>query len=70
MRLRVGRPVDLKYRSPARDTERIMDALVDLLPAEARNAYEPSEEELASTYPSGRIETDGDHEAERRPGTD
>lgn len=70
VRLRVGRPVDLKYRSPARDTERIMDALVDLLPAEARNAYEPSEEELASTYPSGRIETDGDHEAERRPGTD
>lgn len=47
-----------------------MDALVDLLPAEARNAHEPSEEELASTYPSGRIETDGDHEAERRPGTD
>jgi putative phosphoserine phosphatase/1-acylglycerol-3-phosphate O-acyltransferase len=50
----VGAPVDLKYRSAARDTERIMAAVTALLPAEARQPREPTEEELARTYPSGR----------------
>jgi putative phosphoserine phosphatase/1-acylglycerol-3-phosphate O-acyltransferase len=49
--VRVGPPVDLKYRSPAADTRRIMDAIVDLLPAEARQPREPTPEELALTYP-------------------
>ena len=70
VRLRVGRPVDLKYRSLNKDTERIMEALVELLPAEAREHREPTDDELARTYPSGRVETDGDHEADRRPGAD
>ena len=70
VRLRVGGPVDLKYRSLKKDTERIMDSLVDLLPAEAREHRTPTEEELARTYPSGRVETDSDHEADRRPGSD
>lgn len=70
VRLRVGKPVDMKHRSLNKDTERIMESLVGLLPAEARKHHEPTEEELARTYPSGKVETDGGHEADRRPGTD
>lgn len=65
----VGDPIDLKYRSPNADTERIMTALSKLLPAEAREPYEPTTEELMRTFPPGY---DGDPNAEvsRRPGTD
>jgi putative phosphoserine phosphatase/1-acylglycerol-3-phosphate O-acyltransferase len=65
----VGEPVDLKYRSPDADTKRIMQALVDLLPAEAREQRTPSVEELMRTFPPGYT---GDPNAEvtRRPGTD
>ncbi|MEZ5380976.1 MAG: HAD-IB family hydrolase [Microthrixaceae bacterium] len=70
VRLRMGPPVELKYRSLQKDTERIMAALVDLLPPEAREPHEPTQEELARTYPSGTVETDGEHESDRRPGTD
>ena len=65
----VGGPVVLEYDDPDADTERIMAALVDQLPAEAREYREPTAEELALTYPPGY---DGDPEAEanRRPGTD
>ncbi len=65
----VGDPVDLKYRSPDADTKRIMTALVELLPPEARRKRSPSEEELLSTFPPGYT---GDPRAEtaRRPGTD
>ncbi|MFK8022536.1 MAG: HAD-IB family hydrolase [Ilumatobacter sp.] len=65
----VGDPVTLKYRSPDADTKRIMQALVDLLPAEARERREPTAEELMKTFPPGY---DGDPYAEvnRRPGTD
>jgi putative phosphoserine phosphatase/1-acylglycerol-3-phosphate O-acyltransferase len=52
--VRVGPPVPLARRSPAADTERIMAAVVDLLPPEAREAREPTPEELALTYPPGR----------------
>jgi putative phosphoserine phosphatase/1-acylglycerol-3-phosphate O-acyltransferase len=54
VQVRVGPAVELKYRSLRRDTERIMAAIADLLPAEARQPYEPTPEELARTYPSGR----------------
>ncbi|MGO9197146.1 MAG: HAD-IB family hydrolase [Acidimicrobiales bacterium] len=37
------------------DTERIMEAISALLPPEAHERREPSEEELASTYPKGKI---------------
>ena len=50
----VGPPVELTRRSPARDTERIMAAVSALLPERAREPYEPTEEELARTYPAGR----------------
>jgi putative phosphoserine phosphatase/1-acylglycerol-3-phosphate O-acyltransferase len=51
--VRVGEPVDLKYRSPQADTKRIMAAIVKLLPPEARQRREPTPEELAHTYPPG-----------------
>jgi putative phosphoserine phosphatase / 1-acylglycerol-3-phosphate O-acyltransferase len=54
VRIRVGKPVDLKYRSNDADTKKIMKALVKLLPAEAAKAYTPTAEELARTYPSGK----------------
>jgi putative phosphoserine phosphatase/1-acylglycerol-3-phosphate O-acyltransferase len=65
----VGPPVELKYRSPDADTKRIMAAIVDLLPPEARERRTPTPEELALTYPPGYA---GDPAAEldRRPGTD
>lgn len=67
--IRVGEPVDLKYRSADADTKRIMSAISELLPKEARQPYDPTPEELARTYPPGY---DGDPEAERdrRPGSD
>jgi len=55
--IRVGEPVVLKYRSAQADTRRIMAAIVDLLPAEARRRHEPTDEELARTYPPGHHAT-------------
>ena len=52
MRARVGPPVELKYRSPDADTKRIMKAIVDLLPPEARQHHEPTEEELRLDLPA------------------
>jgi putative phosphoserine phosphatase/1-acylglycerol-3-phosphate O-acyltransferase len=51
--VRVGEPVELKYRSPQADTRRIMAAIVDLLPPEARRHRDPTAEELSRTYPAG-----------------
>ena len=69
IRVRVGDPVDLKHRSLDADTKRIMAALVDQLPDEARVAHTPTAEELAATYPAG-YRGDPTRELERRPGTD
>ncbi|HEX9259590.1 MAG TPA: HAD-IB family hydrolase [Acidimicrobiales bacterium] len=69
VRIRVGDPVPLKYKSVEKDTERIMQAIVDLLPPEAREHRDPTPEELARTYPPG-YKGDPAHESERRPGTD
>lgn len=65
----VGPPVALAYDSPEADTTRIMAALVDLLPPEARQLRVPTEEQLARTYPPG-YRGDAAQEAARRPGTD
>lgn len=46
-----GEPVELKYKSAKADTKRIMAAISDLLPPEAREAYEPTEAQLAATHP-------------------
>jgi putative phosphoserine phosphatase/1-acylglycerol-3-phosphate O-acyltransferase len=52
--VRAGPPVELKYRSPNADTKRIMEAIAELLPPEARVAREPTAEELARSYPPGK----------------
>ena len=50
-----------------------MEAIVDLLPPEAREHHEPTPEELALTMPSSHKDDAAalaDHEEARRPGTD
>ena len=46
-----GPPVDLKYRSPQADTDRIMRAIEALLPAEAQLRRKPTAAELARSRP-------------------
>jgi putative phosphoserine phosphatase/1-acylglycerol-3-phosphate O-acyltransferase len=53
VRVRVGEPVDIKRRSAAADTKRIMAAIAALLPPDARVVRRPTPEELARTQPSG-----------------
>jgi putative phosphoserine phosphatase/1-acylglycerol-3-phosphate O-acyltransferase len=67
--VRVGEPFDLDHVSMDEDTGRIMQAITDLLPPEARQRRQPTSEELARTYPSG-YKGDPEGEADRRPGTD
>jgi putative phosphoserine phosphatase/1-acylglycerol-3-phosphate O-acyltransferase len=67
--IRVGPPVKLAYRSADADTKRIMKAIVDLLPPDAKVARTPTPEELARTLPRG-YKGDPEGEIERRPGTD
>jgi len=54
VRLAVGPPVELKYRSERADTDRIMRAIEALLPAEAAEARVPSAAEIAEASPPGR----------------
>lgn len=71
IRIRVGPPVEgLKGRSPDADTKRIMAAITQLLPPEARLRRVPTAEELARTYPPGKAPVEPEHEANRRPGRD
>jgi putative phosphoserine phosphatase/1-acylglycerol-3-phosphate O-acyltransferase len=74
VRIQVGEPVDIKGNDVDEDTRAMMAAIVDLLPSEARQRREPTPEQLAATYPDGRVPEDvGDaaaHEGDRRPGTD
>jgi putative phosphoserine phosphatase/1-acylglycerol-3-phosphate O-acyltransferase len=67
--VRVGEPVELKYRSLDADTRRIMRAITALLPPEAHVRRAPTDEELAATYPPG-YQGDPAGEPARRPGTD
>ncbi len=69
VQVRVGPPVELGYEDVEQDTERLMAAIVELLPEEARVPREPTPEELALTYPPG-YRGDPTREAERRPGSD
>jgi putative phosphoserine phosphatase/1-acylglycerol-3-phosphate O-acyltransferase len=64
-----GAPVELTRADLDADTKRIMEAIVDLLPPEARERRTPTAEELALTYPAG-YRGDPGGEATRRPGTD
>src|SRR5439155_6624741 len=67
--LRAGAEVELLHQDPDEDTTRIMSAIGDLLPPEARQRRQPSPEELALTYPPG-YKGEPDREHRRRPGTD
>ena len=69
VRVRVGDPVELKYRSLDADTKRIMAALVAQLPDEARVERTPTLEELTATFPPG-YKGDPTREDDRRPGVD
>ncbi len=51
MTITVGGPVALGLTDAVADTEAIMAAITDLLPAEARVGRTPTEEELARTQP-------------------
>ena len=67
----VGPPVKMLGKTVDADTKRIMKAIADLLPPEAREKHVPTAEELARTYPSGKIpDDDAEHEQTRRPGSD
>lgn len=65
----VGEPLELVYDNLDADTDRIMRAISDLLPPAAHEHYEPTEAELAATYPPG-YSGDPEQELDRRPGTD
>jgi hypothetical protein len=66
---RIGPPVPLAYDDVDDDTRRIMAAIVDQLPAEARVRRIPTERELRRTYPAN-YKGDPDRELQRRPGFD
>jgi putative phosphoserine phosphatase/1-acylglycerol-3-phosphate O-acyltransferase len=70
--IRVGEPVKLVGKSLDADTKRIMSAIAELLPPEAAVKRTPTDEELALTYPHGKIPTEAERtdEKERRPGSD
>ena len=69
VRIRVGKPVDLKGKSVDADTKRIMKAIMAELPDEATEARSPTPGELALTYPPGYT-SDPTDESDRRPGAD
>jgi putative phosphoserine phosphatase/1-acylglycerol-3-phosphate O-acyltransferase len=69
VRIRVGKPVELRYKSPDADTRRIMSAISALLPAAARRPQTPTAEQLAATFPPGHSGDDRS-ERSRRPGRD
>lgn len=52
--IQVGDQVQLDYAGGKSDTTLIRDAVVALLPAEAREQRTPTAEELAATYPGGK----------------
>jgi putative phosphoserine phosphatase / 1-acylglycerol-3-phosphate O-acyltransferase len=51
VRVRVGEPVPLRYRSEEADTKRMANAVRALLPTVAREPYTPTAEELARSMP-------------------
>ena len=53
--VRIGPPVELMGESVEADTARVMAAIVDLLPPEARVAHTPTEAELRSADPNGDL---------------
>ncbi|HZU78999.1 MAG TPA: HAD-IB family hydrolase [Acidimicrobiales bacterium] len=52
--VRVGAPVSLGLTDATADTDAVMQAIMQLLPPEAAEVHEPTDEELARTFPPGR----------------
>ena len=69
VRIRVGHGVPLAGHDLDEDTRSIMYAIVDLLPPEAASTPAPSAEELASTYPDGKVPDDVDDSRPARGGS-
>ena len=65
----VGHPVALSYNDVEADTEKIMQAIMDLLPEASRTHGKPTKEEIALASPPG-YKGDEHKEKARRPGTD
>ena len=65
----VGEPVTLSYDDVEADTEKIMQAIMDLLPEASRTHGKPTKEEIALASPPG-YKGDQKKEDDRRPGTD
>lgn len=65
----VGKPITVGGVDPDADTVAIMAAIVELLPAEAREHREPTEDEIRRALPSN-YKGDLESEFARRPGTD
>ena len=58
IKLVVGKPYQPSAKADVDEaTTELMQRIVDLLPAEAAEAYEPTEAELALTYPAGKAPT-------------
>jgi putative phosphoserine phosphatase/1-acylglycerol-3-phosphate O-acyltransferase len=53
VRVRIGEPFHVSGDDVDADTRRIMDSIVQLLPDEARQKHDPTDEELARTFPAG-----------------
>jgi putative phosphoserine phosphatase/1-acylglycerol-3-phosphate O-acyltransferase len=69
IQIRVGEPLQLRGKTADSNTKKIMKAIVDLLPAEARTKRTPTPDELRRSYPAG-YKGDPTKESTRRPGTD
>ena len=67
--IKVGKPITLSYEDVEADTEKIMKAIMALLPEESRTHGKPTKEEIALALPPG-YKADQHKEKERRPGTD
>jgi putative phosphoserine phosphatase/1-acylglycerol-3-phosphate O-acyltransferase len=70
----VGPQINLDYDGTPdaladENTVKMMEAISLLLPPQARQHYEPTEDELKRTFPSG-YRGDPETESERRPGSD
>lgn len=55
IRIRVGRPLHLPHDDALDDTATIMEAISRLLPNAAHQARHPTPEQLALTYPPGKV---------------
>jgi hypothetical protein len=54
IRIRIGPPVRLGLDDAVADSATIMEAVAALLPEEAQLTGQPTDEEMAKTFPPGR----------------